>query len=90
MCYIINMDNIITAYTEREENYGITVTENGRSLNPISRSHAKQIALRYAAKTRCHKFNRVSKSFLIALEANTLAFIKDRVNRHPSRGMTLQ
>lgn|SRR5215469_9131130 len=76
-------------YEDRELNHSIRVSENGRLLNPISRSHAKRIALNYAARTRSHKFNRVSRGFLNAVEINTVNFIKDRVNRHPSRGQTL-
>jgi hypothetical protein len=30
------------------------------------------------------------ESFLAAVESNALNFIKDRINRHPSRGVTLQ
>jgi hypothetical protein len=32
----------------------------------------------------------VAGSFLAAVEANALNFIKARVDRHPSRGVTLQ
>jgi hypothetical protein len=78
------------AYSERQLNHDICQKQNGKSLCPISRSHAKQIALAYAARVRSHKFNRVSRSFLNAVESNTLNFIKDRVNRHASKGVTLQ
>jgi len=79
------------AYSEREANRAICTKENGKSLNPISRSHVKQIALAYAKRTKAHpyRFSRVSRSFLNAVESSTLNFIKDRVNRHPSRGRTL-
>ena len=78
------------AFAERQLNHDICLKQNGKSLNPISRSHAKQIALAYASRTRSHKFIRVSRSFLNAVESNALNFIKDRVNRHPSKGQTLQ
>jgi hypothetical protein len=74
---------------QKQLDYDVTRSENGKSLNPISRSHAKRIALAYAKHTRAHRFDRVSKSFLAALESNALSFIKDRVNRQASRGKTL-
>jgi len=95
----MNVEAVIDGFVAQEKNrltrekqldYEITRCEkSGKSLNPISRSHAKRIALAYAKKTRSHRFKRVSKSFLIAVENNAMAFIKDRVNRLPSRGQTL-
>src|SRR5215469_12874126 len=73
-------------WLDREINYDICTGANGNRLHPISRSHVKRIALAYAKRTRAQGFQRISKSFLLAVESNALAFIKDRVNRHPSRG----
>jgi hypothetical protein len=82
---------VLNAFADRELNRDVTTNENGKSLNPISRSHVKQIALAYAKRTKAHpyRFSRVSRSFLNAVESNALSFIKDRINRHPSRGQTL-
>lgn len=54
-----------------------------------SPTHVKRLALAYAKATRSHPFERVSSSFLLAVEATTRAFILDRVKRHPSKGKTL-
>src|SRR4030095_15008214 len=78
------------AYSEPQLNCDICMKENGKSLNAISRSHVKQIALAYAKKARpATRFTRVSRSFLMAIESSALNTIKDRINRHPSRGQTL-
>lgn len=56
-----------------------------------SRHKAKRFALSCAAATRpTAKFTRVGKEFLDAVEANTRAFIANRVHSHPSVGMTLK
>jgi hypothetical protein len=55
-----------------------------------SPSNVRQLALEYAARTRAHGFTRVSKKFFEAVEINARNFIKDRINRHPSRGKTLE
>lgn len=54
-----------------------------------ARNCVKRIALNYARSTRYHKFNRVGESFLAAVESNAINFIKNRVEKHPSRGKTL-
>jgi hypothetical protein len=61
-----------------------------RQTRATSTACVRRIALNYAADTKYHSFRRVSSSFLAAVEAHAIAFIKDRVNRHPSRGVTLQ
>jgi hypothetical protein len=60
-------------------------------LCPINRSHVKKLALYYAQNLRptCG-FERVSEQFVTAIMYNTLTTIKDRVQRHPSRGKTLR
>jgi hypothetical protein len=60
-------------------------------LNPINRSHVKQLALHYAKTLRPgHKFDRVGESFVSAVMYAALSAIKDRVSRHPSKGKTLK
>jgi hypothetical protein len=66
---------------------GVKIRRMTRATSPAC---VRRIALNYAADTRYHKFNRVSSSFLEAVEVNALNFIKDRINRHPGRGVTLQ
>lgn len=61
------------------------------NLNPINRSHVKQLALYYAKLLRPgHKFDRVAESFVTAVMYEALSTIKDRVSRHPSKGKTLK
>ena len=60
-----------------------------RVLRATAPACVKRIALNYAGSTRAQPFKRVSSSFLAAVEANALNFIKDRVDHHPSRGVTL-
>ena len=56
-----------------------------------SPTNVKKLALAIAGDTRpAAKFSRVSKEFINAVEANTRAFIADRVGRHPSIGTTLK
>jgi hypothetical protein len=60
-------------------------------LNPINRSHVKQLALYYAKNLRpAAGFERVSESFVTAVMYDALKTIKDRVARHPSKGKTLK
>jgi hypothetical protein len=61
-----------------------------RVLRATAPACVKRIALNYAGSTRAQPFSRVAGSFLAAVEANALNFIKARVDRHPSRGVTLQ
>jgi hypothetical protein len=63
--------------------------ERKKALRATSRSCVKRIALSYAQATRYKKFERVSNSFLEAVEINAINFIKNRINKHPSRGKTL-
>lgn len=60
------------------------------ALKATSKSHVRRIALNYATGARAHKFERVSDEFLASVESNAINFIKDRVNRHPSKGVTLR
>ena len=54
----------------------------------INRSKVKQFALAVAEK-RAHRFTRVGEEFLIRCEANTKEFIRQYVNRLPSKGKTI-
>jgi hypothetical protein len=56
----------------------------------INRKHVRQWALDYARVHRHHKFERVSESFLIGCQIHLRNYIIDRVDRHPSKGVTLQ
>jgi hypothetical protein len=60
-----------------------------RLARVTSPTHVKRIALEYARAKRAYPFKRVSQSFLNAVEANARAFILYRVEKHPSRGVTL-
>lgn len=63
------------------------------SFKLICASKCKKFALEMAQSqlgpTRSKMFTRVSEEFLIACEANLKAFIRNRVNTHPSKGKTL-
>jgi hypothetical protein len=61
-----------------------------RLTRATSPTHVKKIALQYARAKRAHPFKRVSETFLNAVEANSRAFILNRVEKHPSKGVTLQ
>jgi len=54
----------------------------------INKKYCRQFALA-CAKTRYHKFSRVSKSFLTTIESITKEAIRQAVERHPSVGKTL-
>jgi hypothetical protein len=41
------------------------------------------------AKSRAHKFTRVSSDFLVKCEANLKEFIRNSVRRLPSKGKTI-
>lgn len=55
----------------------------------INRRKVKLFALEMA-KTRAHKFTRVSNEFLDRCEVHLKNFIRDQVHRHPSVGKTLK
>lgn len=60
-------------------------------LCPINRAHVKKLALKYAKILRPEVgFERVSEQFITAVMYDCLTTIKDRVRRHPSRGVTLR
>lgn len=64
-------------------------TNGHRQSRVINRDYVKRWALDYAKDKRSHPFNRVSEQFLNMVEAATKAAIRDRVDRHPSKGKTL-
>ncbi len=55
----------------------------------INKKRVKQFALEMA-KTRAHKFTRVSGEFLLKCEANLKEFIRNQVRRLPSKGKTIR
>lgn len=60
-----------------------------RQSRVINRAYVRSWALDYAKDKRLGRFTRVSEEFLNAVEASTKSFIRDRIDRHPSRGKTL-
>jgi hypothetical protein len=68
----------------------VALGKGERRSRVINRDYVKRWALDYARTNRgTHPFNRVSESFLNMIEAATKAAIRDRIDRHPSRGKTL-
>ena len=63
---------------------------NHRQSRVINREYVKRWTLDYAKTNRCHEFKRVSNEFLNAIEVATKLAIRDRVMRHPSKGVTLK
>jgi hypothetical protein len=64
--------------------------ENGhRQSRVINRDYVKRWALDYARTNRAQPFTRVSERFLNAIEAQTKSLIRQRIDKHPSRGKTL-
>ena len=61
---------------------------NAGTTRLINRSKVKQFALAVAEK-RAHQFTRVGEEFLIRCEANAKEFIRQYVNRLPSKGKTI-
>jgi len=61
-----------------------------RLSSVVNRAYIRKWALDYANDKRFHKFSRVSESFLAAIETATKNAIRDRIDRHPSKGVTLQ
>jgi hypothetical protein len=60
-------------------------------LCPINRAHVKKLALKYAKTLRpAARFERVSEQFITAVMYDCLTTIKDRVLRHPAKGVTLK
>jgi hypothetical protein len=60
-----------------------------RMSRVINRKYVKDWALDYASAKRWYPFTRVSEQFLNAIETATKAAIRDRIDRHPSKGKTL-
>lgn len=64
---------------------------NSRQSHVINRAYVRQWALEYAKDKRPFVgFTRVSEEFLNAVESATKAFIRDRIERHPTKGRTLK
>jgi len=61
---------------------------NGVKTKLISKKHVKQFALDMA-KNRAHKFTRVGGDFFIKCEGNIKEFIRNYVQRLPSKGKTI-
>ncbi len=55
----------------------------------INRRKVKLFALEMA-KSRAHKFTRISNEFLDRCEAQLKVYIRDQVHRHPSVGKTIK
>jgi hypothetical protein len=55
----------------------------------INRRKVKEFTLEMA-KTRAHKFTRVSGEFYITCETQLKTFIRGHVQRHPSVGKTIK
>lgn len=55
----------------------------------INRRKVKQFTLEMA-KSRAHKFTRVSSDFLLKCEGQLKAYIRDQVHRLPSKGKTIR
>jgi hypothetical protein len=58
-------------------------------LRLLNRKAVRQFALD-CARTRAHRFTRVSEAFLLRCEAQLKVFLTDQVRRHPSVGRTLK
>ena len=54
----------------------------------INKKHVKAFALEMA-KSRAHKFTRVSGDFLLLCEGNLKEFIRNHIRRLPSKGKTI-
>lgn len=54
----------------------------------INRKHVKAFALEMA-KSRAHKFTRVGGDFLLQCEVNLKTFIRNYIQRLPSKGKTI-
>ena len=59
-------------------------------MRATSPTAIKKIAMEYAKTSRFHKFTQVSKSFTDDAEAFMIAWIKNRVNKQPSKGKTIR
>jgi hypothetical protein len=55
----------------------------------INKKHVKLFALEMA-KGRAHKFTRVGGEFFIKCEANLKGFIRNEIQRLPSKGKTIK
>lgn len=53
-------------------------------------TNIKKVALEHAKNTKWYKYTRVSKSFTDEAEAYMLAWIRNRVNKQPSKGKTIR
>jgi len=55
----------------------------------INRRKVKLFALEMS-KSRAHKFTRVGKEFYDKCEVNLKEFIRNQIQRHPSKGKTIK
>lgn len=55
----------------------------------VNRRKVKEFALE-AAKSRHHKFTRVGSSFYVICEAALKTFIRNHIQRLPSKGKTIE
>jgi len=60
-----------------------------KSQSLINRTHLRRFLLDHAARTRSHKFHRVSEETFQVLEAKLRNLAIDTVSRHPSVGKTI-
>lgn len=58
-------------------------------MSLLNRKQVRAYALD-VAKSRAHKFTRVSEEFLVDCEAQLKAMIRERVHRLPSVGRTIK
>ena len=59
------------------------------STRLLNRRQVKAFALE-TAKARAHKFTRVGGGFYVTCEASLKEFIRAHIQRHPSKGKTIQ
>ena len=55
----------------------------------LNRSQVRRYVME-VAKTRAHRFTRVSGEFLLTCEAHLKEFIRGHLHRHPSKGRTIR
>ncbi len=55
----------------------------------INKRKVKMFALEIA-KSRAHKFTRVSPEFFVRCEVNLKEFIRSQIHSHPSKGKTIK
>ncbi len=58
-------------------------------MSLINRTKVREFALQMA-KSRAHKFTRVSEDFLLQCEGILKTHIREQIHRHPSVGRTIK